>query len=1013
MQKRGFTLIEVMGVFIITVVVALISVPIILNVIEQAEEAAYVDTAYGYVAAGRLFFTESVMNVDKKDAIEKKINLVNLVLIHGTKPERGKSFLYVTQEGETAIALKFKEKCYKKTLDTPYVTVFPYDPKECRLDIEGGVAEPPSVNFSALGAVMNEFGWYKKDFQIGILITDHTGLGIDSYQWCATEKESCEPSSLPIHSELGSVDVNQETSGFKVCVNAIDHTGTESGIICSSSYQLDKTNPTIHGLDDFIVYRHEPINLLEGITATDDRSGIEGSVSHTPNIVDTSKSGTYPVTYQVMDRAGNIGQSMRRIVVLADAPSMTFEPIGGPINEFGWAKDNFDVLLKAQDNSGHGIAYFKWCSTQNDICSPENGATVTNEIGSVSITVEGANHHICTIVVDNTGKQSEIICSEPYRLDKTTPSFSNLGDLYIQRGDAPDILKDVQASDLLSGINGVIRVSPTTIDTSKTGYQTIEYFIQDYALNEMKAIRNVFVIADPPGVTFTPIGNPFNEHNWAKSDFYIDLNVIDYSGHGIKEFYWCNTSSDVACNPSGGTKVVGNTAKVLISSESRTNQICVLATDGAKQSNKVCSPLYALDKTKPNLNGIGDINVSLGSAVDLTSGVTSQDSLSGVIGNYIYQPTSVNTASGGTSNITYTVTDYAGNIQTYLRRVNVLSNPPTVTFTSQAGAINSYGWARSNFLVTVNATDYSGKGMRQIVWCTSTSGTCTPSSTATGSSAGITISVESASNRICVNAIDNVGQSSGIRCSDTYKLDKTAPTGVGANYNRSNGTFYASTGSDGLSGYDRTTYRMNNVITSETNYTGPLYVNKAGYWIYYVTSYDRAGNAATDSTWMDVASPVCSNPVGNQCYKYTTAEKKYQCRDRTHTINYRVNPPECSYPDKYDLTSKTTTLYYYCTNGTVNSFGGGSEPEQSCRSGYAKTWKVASTTCPVGNGSYCRESGRVSCTRTYKGYCDGKIYYSALVYYTCGSSETLEGDRCRYTVSACSPGTYYQGLCYM
>ncbi len=56
MKKKGFTLVELLAVIVIIAVVALITIPMILNVIEEARKNSYKESAMGYV-----------------DAIEKKI----------------------------------------------------------------------------------------------------------------------------------------------------------------------------------------------------------------------------------------------------------------------------------------------------------------------------------------------------------------------------------------------------------------------------------------------------------------------------------------------------------------------------------------------------------------------------------------------------------------------------------------------------------------------------------------------------------------------------------------------------------------------------------------------------------------------------------------------------------------------------------------------------------------------------------------------------------------------------
>lgn len=51
MNKKGFTLIELLAVIVILAVIALISTPLIIGIIEDAREGSAQDSSYGYVKA--------------------------------------------------------------------------------------------------------------------------------------------------------------------------------------------------------------------------------------------------------------------------------------------------------------------------------------------------------------------------------------------------------------------------------------------------------------------------------------------------------------------------------------------------------------------------------------------------------------------------------------------------------------------------------------------------------------------------------------------------------------------------------------------------------------------------------------------------------------------------------------------------------------------------------------------------------------------------------------------------
>ena len=62
MNNKGFTLIELLAVIVILAIIALISTPIIIGVIENARNKAAVNSAYGVIDAAKLAYTESILS---------------------------------------------------------------------------------------------------------------------------------------------------------------------------------------------------------------------------------------------------------------------------------------------------------------------------------------------------------------------------------------------------------------------------------------------------------------------------------------------------------------------------------------------------------------------------------------------------------------------------------------------------------------------------------------------------------------------------------------------------------------------------------------------------------------------------------------------------------------------------------------------------------------------------------------------------------------------------------------
>lgn len=90
-KKYGFTLIELLAVIVILSVIALITTPLILNVINDAKKSAAVDSAYEYLKAVEYSgsISEITSNSGLSDGIYKVSDLADKVNVKGTKPTYG------------------------------------------------------------------------------------------------------------------------------------------------------------------------------------------------------------------------------------------------------------------------------------------------------------------------------------------------------------------------------------------------------------------------------------------------------------------------------------------------------------------------------------------------------------------------------------------------------------------------------------------------------------------------------------------------------------------------------------------------------------------------------------------------------------------------------------------------------------------------------------------------------------------------------------------------------------
>ena len=800
-MKKGFTLVELIGVIIILGIISLITFPTIDKSIKNSKEQALEriidsieEAAYNYSVENDIGYSTEYESIELFDLVSTgflKENIINPV----TDKKMQGCIFYRWYEPNKQYIFEYNEECKKPDTE-------------------------PEVAISYDKELINSNGWAKENVAVTI-----TGNGEVKYCLSSTE---CEPNEV--------IETGNNTKF--ITIDGINHVCAITSNSLGSSekkceiIKLDKTAPTINGLSKITVNKGELIDLSDGVTASDSLSGIEGSLSYSPTSVSNTTVGVTKVTYKVKDQAGNEKSATREVEVLGNAPTITFSSTG-TFNSNGWAKSNFYVKAAVTDDSGKGIKSIKWCSTIGTSCTP----STTTESVNVLVSKESASNKICVQAIDNNNKTTTK-CSGNYKLDKTAPTISGLSKLTVDKGNTISLSSGVTAKDSLSGIDGTFSYTPTSVSNTTVGTTTVTYKVKDQAGNEKSATREVEVLGNAPTITFSSTGT-FNSNGWAKSNFYVKAAVTDDSGKGIKSIKWCSTIG-TSCTPSTTTESVN----VLVSKESASNKICVEAIDNNNKTTTKCSSNYKLDKTMPSIEGTADKVIQKGETINLSTGVTVSDTLSGVEGTFSYSPTSVSTTVTGTTKVTYKVKDKAGNERTVIRNIIVDAEAPTIVYNLvNPSSINSNGWAKENFYVRATITDNSGSGIKVAKSCTvNSSSECVPTADISGTTKDFYIEVEG-NNRLCIEVTDNNNKTTKI-CSDTYKLDKTVPVVGTASFSGTMGSngWYTSdvtvnvvNGNDSLSGHLSTTSNTSKITTNSTGTT------------VIITTTDLAGNSASRS----------------------------------------------------------------------------------------------------------------------------------------------------------------------
>ena len=154
-KRKGFTLVELLAVIVILSVIAFITIPMIMGVIEKSKKQAFLNSAYGIIESGEYFYAEHILN-DKNQAetrydFEVKNNKfvytrdnTKELTFKGEVPKLG--ILQINSNGKTAIAICNNAYCACKSINELQVSI---KSENCGINSETGEIENGSSITSA------------------------------------------------------------------------------------------------------------------------------------------------------------------------------------------------------------------------------------------------------------------------------------------------------------------------------------------------------------------------------------------------------------------------------------------------------------------------------------------------------------------------------------------------------------------------------------------------------------------------------------------------------------------------------------------------------------------------------------------------------------------------------------------------------------------------------------------------------------------------------------------------
>jgi len=457
----------------------------------------------------------------------------------------------------------------------------------------------------------------------------------------------------------GSVDINN-AGNYIITYTATDSAGNKAiktrTIIVKSLAETDTTKPVITLIGPAqITINKGAFYTSTGATAVDNKDGVLEVV--TTGDVDTSKVGTYILTYTATDSAGNKATTTRTIIVKALGEADTTKPV-------------ITLIGSSEVTVDKGATY-----------TVKGGATaIDNKDGVVEVLTTGTVdtnkvgvYRITYTATDKAGNKAEkvrlVTVVEPAsEVDTTKPVITLNGgeSITINKGETYNELGATAVDNKDGSVDVAVNGS---VDISKIGSYTVTYTAVDRAGNRASKSRLVTVQLIQP--------RPEDRDTIKPTITLIGLEEVEINQG---EIY---TDEGVLATDDRVGQITITTTGVVDTNKAGTYHLTFSAIDEAGNKASVSRAVVVKDTEKPviTLSGESQLSLFVGDSYN-EPGATAADNLDGVVSVLISG--SVDTLKAGTYTITYKAIDAANNSAKETRTI--------VVSAKKKKAAGSMGW---------------------------------------------------------------------------------------------------------------------------------------------------------------------------------------------------------------------------------------------------------------------------------------------------------------------------------
>jgi len=479
--------------------------------------------------------------------------------------------------------------------------------------------------------------------------TSDTNIDIATFLTAATANDAVDGIVAVTHDAPAVFPLGETTVTFEA-----SDTSTNTATMEAKVTVTDQTAPVITLIgDNAPTLSTGDIYSEQGVTAVDN---VEGDISVDVIVggdnVNTTTPGTYTVTYNLTDLAGNAANEITRQVTVQDASAPV---VSVPAN----------ITVAATDQNGtaksnNDIATFLAAATAND---DVDGATAVTDnapdkfpLGDTVVTFSAKDSS------DNTGTSQATVSIA----DQTSPVITLVGESTITVNlDEPYVDPGFSALDNVDNdISGTVAIGGDTVDTSAGGIYTVTYNVSDVAGNTAIEKTRRITIQD----IAAPVVSVPENITVAATD---DLGTAD-SDASISAFLAAATANDII---DGSVSVTHNAPAIF---PIGTTIVTFSAMDSDSKTGASQATVTITDQTAPVITLAGESSISLYVNQDfIEDGYSAIDNVDGdVSANVVVGGDIVNTTTIGTYTITYDLVDLAGNDAVQLtREINIIIDP--------------------------------------------------------------------------------------------------------------------------------------------------------------------------------------------------------------------------------------------------------------------------------------------------------------------------------------------------